>query len=91
MTVYDVAKCESDRGGDLEKLCDRMERAYRDWMDAAPDLEYQWGVARFFGDGWWDRPSAWPRKSDHRQPDKSARRDKKWEEFVAKESEHEAQ
>lgn len=91
MAVYDVAKLESDRGGDLEKLCDRMEQAYRSWMEEASELEYQWGVPRFFGDGWWDRPSAWPRKSNHRQHDKTARRDQKWEEFVAKESEHETQ
>jgi hypothetical protein len=88
MAVYDIAKMESERGGDLGRLCDRMVEAYQTWIEEAPNLEYQWGVAKFFGDGWWDRPSAWPRKSDHSQTDKSARRGRKWEEFMTKESDH---
>lgn len=91
MAVYDVAQMESERGGDLAKLCDRMVQAYSAWMEEAPNLEYQWGVAKFFGDGWWDRPAAWPRKSDHSTADKGTRRDQKWEEFMSKEKDDESQ
>jgi hypothetical protein len=70
MAVYDRAQIEDERGGDLEKLCDRMVEAYQAWMGEAQSLEYQWGVAKFFGDGWWDKPEAWPRKSTPGAPDK---------------------
>lgn len=85
MAVYDRARIEETRGGDLKRLCDRMVEAYGAWM--REDLKYRWGAARFFGEGWWDRPETWPRKSGDSPPDKAARRDEKWKTFMETEDE----
>ena len=63
--VYDLGNLEQKRGGDLEALCDRLESAYQQWM-AVPDLEYRWGVAKFFAEGHWQHPDSWPRKAKSR-------------------------
>jgi hypothetical protein len=86
MAVYDRAQIESTRGGSLENLCDRMVEAHESWL--REDLKYRWGVAKFFGDGWWERPGAWPRKGEDSSLDKTARRAKKWDEFETKENDN---
>ncbi len=92
MAVYDIAQMETERGGDLEKLCDRMVQAYSAWMEEAPNLEYQWGVAQVL----WEMAGGtdplllgraraiiqWPTKQ---------RRDQKWEEFMSKGKDDESQ
>lgn len=87
MAVCDIAQVEEVRGGDLENLCDRMAEAYQMWMQE--EMKYRWGAAKFFGDGWWNKPETWPRKNDNSPPDKAARREQKWEEFEAKENDNE--
>lgn len=58
--VYDLALQEEKRGGDLEELCDRMEKAYMALMKAAPTLGHApWGPAKFFADGHWNHPERW--------------------------------
>jgi hypothetical protein len=86
MAVCDIAQIEEVRGGDLEHLCDRMAEAHQTWM--REELTYRWGAAKFFGEGWWDKPDTWPRKNENSLPDKAARREKKWEEFEAKENDN---
>jgi hypothetical protein len=85
MAVCDLAQIEEKRGGDLETLCTRMVEAYQAWMKEG-GLSYRWGPAKFFGDGWWDKPETWPRQNGNSQQDKAAQRNKKWEEFDAKEN-----
>lgn len=87
MAVHDRAQMEEVHGGSLEALCDQMVAAYEKWI--SEDLKYHWGAARFFGDGWWERPGAWPRKGEDSSLDKTARRAKKWEEFETKENDNE--
>lgn len=83
MAVYDRAQIEKQRGGDLETLCQRMVEAHQSWMKES--LKYRWGVAKFFGDGWWEKPETWPRKDSPSQSEKAAIRNQKWKEFMAKE------
>ena len=70
----------------FEALCDQMVDAYEKWI--SEDLKYRWGAAKFFGDGWWERPGAWPRKGEDSSLDKTARRAKKWDEFETKENDN---
>jgi len=83
MAVCDVGQIEARRGGDLMALCDRMAEAYEAWI-GTDDLEYRWGPAKFFGDGWWSKPEAWPRKTNRSSSDKDAERNQAWKEFMAK-------
>ena len=86
MAVYDLAQIAVKRSGDLEALCDRMVEAHQTWM--CEDLSYRWGVAKFFGDGWWDKPETWPRKDAPSMRDKAAQRDQKWDKFMAKDGDN---
>jgi hypothetical protein len=87
MAVFDIAQIAAKQDGDLANLCDRMVEAYEKWMQQ--ELEYRWGPAKFFGEGWWDKPETWPRKKEHLPTDKATRRDEKWKEFDAKENDNE--
>jgi hypothetical protein len=60
-------------------------------LDALASLTYRWGIAKFFGEGWWEKPETWPRKTADSFSHKDARREKKWDDFEAKESEDAAE
>ena len=65
--AYDLALQETQRGGDLEKLCERMVEAYQRWM-STDGLEYRWSPAKFFAEGHWLHPEQWPLKGGANAP-----------------------
>lgn len=74
--VYDLAKLELTRGGDLETLCDRLEEAYQRWLKE-PGLDYRWGPAKFFAEGHWQHPENWPRGKNGKKSTPE------WDAFIA--------
>jgi hypothetical protein len=60
--VYDLALQEEKRGGELEMFCERLAAAYELYLRESPQLEYNWGPAKFFAEGHWQHPELWPRK-----------------------------
>ena len=65
--ITEVAEAELKRGKDLRELAVEMEASYRFYLQEKPNLKIQWGPAKFFGEGHWRDPAAWPRKEKTRQ------------------------
>jgi hypothetical protein len=53
----------------------QLVKAWRDYERQKPELRITWGAEKFFGDGHWRTPEAWPRKASQKLPDPCARED----------------
>lgn len=81
--VTEVAAAEQRQGRNLEDLCVEMEVAYRLFQEEKPKLRFAWGPAKFFGEGHWRDPAAWPRKENRRLSERE-RKEAQWEAHKAK-------
>jgi hypothetical protein len=64
MALEEIGRNEEKRGGDLEKLKDRMVSAYRRLLQEAPTLDHApWGPLNFFSGGHWEHPENWRHKN----------------------------
>ncbi len=54
----------------LQALALRMVQRWRQYLGLCrrQELQFQWGFARFFGEGLWAQPEAWPRRAPSGSP-----------------------
>ena len=61
--VTQVAVAEQKAGRSLKQLAANLERAVRRYNQEKGNLQIQWGLEKFIGEGMWRDPDSWPRKN----------------------------
>ncbi len=88
--VTEVGRAELKAGRCLEDVAVDMEAAYRFYDQEKPKLRITWGPAKFFGEGHWRNPDAWPRKEERKQIERE-KKQAEWDAYVAKGDEDETE